>query len=127
MVFKVVVQYLTPQQMAKWTITCKRLYKARAERLRVFAVKGVPKRYSANLVAFVNSLKGAHTIELGGRCIIVVVVGMKVQVYARDTAVGKSNMCIMDTDYKHMNKWFVIHISTIVTQGTGLVMKKSNI
>ena len=113
--------------MARWTIACKTLYKARAERLRVFAVQDVPKRYSANLVTFVNSLKGAHTIELGGRCIIVIVVGMKVQVYARDTAVGKSNMCIMDTDNKYMNKWFVMHISTIVTQGTRLAMKKSNI
>ena len=67
MVFKEVVQYLTPQKMAKWTSTCKTLYKARAERLRVFAVEGVPERYSANLVAFVNSLKGAHTIGLEGR------------------------------------------------------------
>ena len=67
MVFKEVVQYLTPQQMAKWTSTCKTLYKARAERLRVFAVERVPERYSANLVAFVNSLKGAHTIGLAGR------------------------------------------------------------
>ena len=76
MVFKEVVQYLTPQQMAKWTSTCKTLYKARAERLRVFAVEGVSKRHSANLVAFVNNLKGAHTLDLMGKCMAVVVIGV---------------------------------------------------
>ena len=79
MVFKEVVQYLTPQQMAKWTSTCKTLYKARAERLRVFAVEGVPERYSANLVAFVNSLKGAHTIDIAGRYILVIVIGVRLE------------------------------------------------
>ena len=76
MVFKEGVQYLTPQQMAKWTSTCTTLYKTRSERLRVFGPEGVPERYSANLVAFVNGLKGAYTIDLGGRCTMVVVIGM---------------------------------------------------
>ena len=76
MVFREVVQYLTSQQMAKWTSTCTTLYKTRSERLRVFAVTGVTKRYSANLVAFVNGLKGAHTLNLTSRCMMVVVIGM---------------------------------------------------
>ena len=76
MVFREIVQYLTPQQMAKWTSTCTTLYKTRSERLRVFAVTGVTERYSANLVAFVNGLKGAYTIDLAGRCTMVVVISM---------------------------------------------------
>ena len=74
MVFREVVQYLTPQQMAKWTSTCTTLYQTRSERLRVFAVTGVTKRYSANLVAFVNSLKGAHTLDLASKYMMVVVI-----------------------------------------------------
>ena len=34
---------------------------------------------------------------------------------------------VMDTDNKYMNNWFVMHICTIVIQGTILVMKESNI
>ena len=65
MVFREVAQYLTPQPMAKWTSTCKTLYEARCQRLRVFKVERVPSKYSANLVAFVNSLKGAYHRSYG--------------------------------------------------------------
>ena len=79
MVFREVAQYLTPQPMAKWTNTCKTLYEARCQRLRVFKVNGVPSEYSAHLMAFVNSLKGAHTINIAGRYMLVIVIGVRLQ------------------------------------------------
>ena len=79
MVFKEVVPYLTPQQMAKWTSTCTTLYEARCQRLRVFEVNRLPSKYSAHLVAFVNSLKGAHTIDIAGRYILVIVIGAQLE------------------------------------------------